>query len=55
MMIEWGKVHKNNKRKGREGKHKNSNSLPKHIFRHSVQLLYQEEENGMLLIALFLD
>lgn len=54
MMTEWGKIHKNIKDGGREGK-TNSNSSPKHILRCSVQLLYEEEKNDMLLTALFLD
>lgn len=44
-----------NAKVGREGKHRNSNSLPKHIFRCSVHILYQEDENYMLLTVLFLD
>lgn len=31
MMIGWGKIHKKNKPKGREGKHSNNHLLPKHI------------------------
>lgn len=54
MVIGWGKIHENNKPKGREGKLSNSYLLPKHIARHRVQLLYLEEENYMLLTALFL-
>lgn len=54
MMIGWGKIHKKNKPKGREGKPNNSHLLPKHIARCCVQLLYLAEENYMLLTALLL-